>query len=144
MLTDHYEMKTLPLAGAELVRICFWGNGKDSEARIEVKGAREATIPLSGAAMDLTFAGPITMSTRGHGDTEVVIEIAPTPEQPMMLDEIAVLFPGNDDEWAECLRHYTEAGTPSWCVQRLRLSARPNVKVPKAVVDDATDVRLQP
>jgi hypothetical protein len=72
---DHYEMKTLPLAGAELVRLCFWGNGKDSEARIEVRGAREAIIPLSGAVMDLTFAGPITMSTRGHGDTEVVIEI---------------------------------------------------------------------
>ena len=127
MRIDHYEMKTLPLAGAELVRLCFWGNGKDSEARIEVRGAREAIIPLSGAAMDLTFAGPITMSTRGHGDTEVVIEIAPTPEYPMMLDEIAVQFPGNDDEWAECLSRYTEAGTPSWCVQRLRLSARPNV-----------------
>ena len=73
MRTDHCEMKTLPIAGSELVRICFWGNGKDSEARIEVRGAREATIPLSGAAMDLTL---------------------------------------------------------SWCVQRLRLSARPNVKVP--------------
>jgi hypothetical protein len=64
MRIGHYDLKTLPLAGEELVRICFWGNGKDSEARIEVKGAREATIPLSGAAMDLTFAGPITMSTR--------------------------------------------------------------------------------
>jgi hypothetical protein len=50
-------LKTLPLAGAEFVRICFGGNGKDSEASIEVRGAREATIPLSGAAMDLTFAG---------------------------------------------------------------------------------------
>ena len=76
MQIDRYEMKTLPLAGAELVRICFWGNGKDSEARVEVRGAREATIPLSDAAMELTFAGPITMSTRGHGDTE--IEAAPT------------------------------------------------------------------
>lgn len=61
--------------------------------------AREAIVPLSGAAMDLTFAGPITMSTRGYGDTEVVIEIVPTPEHPMMLDEIAVQFPGGDDEW---------------------------------------------
>jgi hypothetical protein len=126
----HHEMKTLPLAGAELVRICFCGNGKDSEARIEVRGAREATISLSGAEMDLTFAGPITMSTRGHGDSEVVIEITPTLEHPMMLDEIAVWFPGNDDEWAECLRHYAEVGELSWCVPGLRLSARPNVKVP--------------
>lgn len=131
MRIDHHEMKTLPIVGAELVRICFWGNGKDSEARIEVKGAREVTIPLSGAAMELNFAGPITMSTRGHGDTEVVIEIVPTLEHPMILDELEVQFPGNDDEWAEDLRHYTEAGTPSWCVERLRLTARPNAKVPK-------------
>jgi hypothetical protein len=39
MRIDHYEMKTLPLAGAELVRLCFWGTGKDSEARIEVRRA---------------------------------------------------------------------------------------------------------
>jgi hypothetical protein len=137
MRIDRCEMQTLPLAGAELVRICFCGNGKDSEAIIEVRGAREATIPLSGAAMDLTFAGPIKMSTRSYGDSAVVIEIAPTPEQPMMLDEIAVLFFGSDDEWAECLRHYTEAGNLFWCVERLQLSARPIVKVQKTVVDDA-------
>jgi hypothetical protein len=83
--------------------------------------------------MDLTFAGPTKMSTRSYGDSAVVIEIAPTPEHPMMLDEIAVLFFGSDDEWAECLRHYTEAGNLFWCVQQLRLSARPKVKVPKAV-----------
>jgi hypothetical protein len=130
MRMDHYEMKTLPLAGAELVRLRFCGNGKDSEARIEVRGARGAVIPLSGAAMDLAFAGPITVRTRGNGDTEVVIEIAPTPEHPMILEEIAVQFSGDDDEWADCLRCYTEAGTPTWCVQRLRLSARPNVAAP--------------
>ena len=79
------------------------------------------------------------MSTRGHGDTEVVIEIAPTLEHPMVLDEIAVGFPGDDNEWAEYLRHFAEGGTLSWCVQGLRLSARPSVKVPKAVVGDATD-----
>jgi hypothetical protein len=88
--------------------------------------------------MYLTFAGPITMSTCGHGDAEVVIEIAPTLEQPMILDEIAVGFFGNDDEWAEFLSYYSETGTLSWCVEGLRLSARPNVKVPKTVVDDAT------
>jgi hypothetical protein len=39
---------------------------------------------------------------------------------------IAVQFSGNDDEWAECLRYYTEVGTLGWCVQRLRVSARPS------------------
>ena len=75
--------------------------------------------------MALTFAGPITVSTRGHGDSDVVIEIAPTPEHPMMLDEIVVQFSGTDDEWAECPRYYTEADTLCWCVERLRLGARP-------------------
>jgi hypothetical protein len=118
-------MKTLPIAGAQLLKLRFWGNGKDSEATIEVKGARASLIPLSGAPMDLTFAGPITISTSSHDDAEVVIEIAPTSECPMILDDIAIQFPGNDDEWAECLRYYNEAGTLTECVNRLRLSARP-------------------
>jgi len=81
--------------------------------------------------MDLTFAGPVTMSTRSYDDTIVEIEIAPTPEHPMMLDEMAVQFYGNDDQWAECLHDFTEIGELSWCVPHLRLSARPTVKAPK-------------
>jgi hypothetical protein len=119
------EMKTLPLAGAELVRICFCGTGKDSEATIEVKGAPEATLPLSGASMDLAFAGPNTISTRAYDDAAVVFEVAPTPEHPMTLDELTVEFYGNDEEWAECLRYLAEEGELSCCTEHLRLRVRP-------------------
>lgn len=124
MPIDRYEMKTLPIAGAELVKICFCGNGKDSEASIEVKGARKSVVALSSAAMDLTFAGPITMRTYSHDDSAVVMEIAPTAEHPMVLDEVAVGFYGDDETWAKILRYYTEVGSLEWCVQQLRLSVR--------------------
>ena len=39
--------KSLPLAGAQLIKLRFCGNGKDSEVTIETAGNRTAIISLS-------------------------------------------------------------------------------------------------
>ena len=75
------KLKSLPLAGAQLIKLRFCGNGKDSEVTIETAGNRTAVIPLSDARVELTLSGPIPISSEGWGDTAVVWEIATTPNR---------------------------------------------------------------
>jgi hypothetical protein len=122
----HEYERSLPIVGGRLVKLCFRGNGKDSEATIEVEGKRKIVVPLSDAAMDISFSDATMVRTRGWGDTEVVIEIDPVADQPVIIGEASVHFPGSDDEWNECVRDYADTGrwTLSWCVSlRLRLIA---------------------
>jgi hypothetical protein len=120
----EYKIRALPIAGARLVRFRFCGNGKDAEATIEVEGARKVTVPLADARMDLSFSGPVTMRTRGYGDTAAVIEVLSTSDHPVIVDDAAILFPGNDGEWDEFLQSYAKGEMMLWCVElRLRLVA---------------------
>lgn len=94
------------------------------EATIEIEGKRKIVVPLSNAAMDISFSGATMVRTRGWGDTEVVIEIVPVAGQPVTIGEASVHFPGSDEEWSKCVRDYADTGrwTLSWCVSlRLRL-----------------------
>lgn len=122
----HEYERSLPIVGERFVKLCFCGNGKDSEATIEVEGGRKIVVPLSNAAMDINFSDATTVRTRGWGDTEVVIEIAPVADQPVTIGEASVHFPGSDEEWNKFVRDYAGTGrsTMSWCVSlRLRLIA---------------------
>lgn len=122
----HENERSLPIVGERFVKLWFCGNGKDSEATIEIEGARKIVIPLSDAAMDISFSDATMVRTRGWGDTEVVIEIVPVTDQPVTIGEASVHFPGSDDEWNECVRDYADTGrwTLSWCVSlRFRLIA---------------------
>jgi hypothetical protein len=47
MPESQHRKKTLPFQGATLVKLSFCGNGKDSEATIEVEGLPKTVIPLS-------------------------------------------------------------------------------------------------
>ena len=120
-----YEHK-LPIVGARFVKLHFCGNGKDSEATIEVEGQREIVIPLDDAAMDINFTNAVTIRTRGHGDPEVVIEIVPAAGQPVMVGEASVYFLGSEEEWNQYC-HEDDRGDAtelSCCVSlRLRLVA---------------------
>jgi hypothetical protein len=122
----HEYERALPIVGERLVKLRFCGNGKDSEATIEIEGGRKIEVPLDDAAMDISFSGATIVRTRGWGDTEVVIEIVPVADQPVTIEEASVHFPGSDDEWNECIRDYADMGrwTLHWCVSlRLRLIA---------------------
>ena len=116
------KLKSLPLAGAQLIKLRFCGNGKDSEVTIETAGNRTAVIPLDDARIDWTLSGPISIASEGWGDTAVVWEIAPTPDQPITIEDAAIDdFPGSSNEWGEALRSYERTGTFSWAVA-LRLT----------------------
>jgi len=122
----HEYERSLPIVGERFVKLRFCGNGKDSEATIEVEGGREIEVPLDDAAMDISFSGATMVRTRGWGDPEVVIEIVPVADQPVTIGEASVHFPGSDEEWNECVRDYADTGRweISWCVSlRLRLIA---------------------
>jgi hypothetical protein len=131
MYTCKEHVRALPFAGARLVRFSFCGNGKDSEVTIEAEGARKVVLPLSYAEMDIDTSGPMTIRTRGRGDTQVEIEIVPLPQQPVIVDEAIVVFTGDDDDcdaWDEAFRQLAHTGWPSWCVTlRLRLATTPPV-----------------
>jgi hypothetical protein len=121
---SQQNIQALPIAGAHLVRFHFCGNGKDSEATIEVRGAPKIIVPLEFAQMDLSFSGPVTVRTRGHGDTETTIDVVSTPDHPVIVADAAILFPGDEREWDEFRQRYAETGKISWCVTlRLRLAA---------------------
>ena len=123
MLTEQFE--SLPLVGARLVKLRFCGNGKDSEVTLEAEGNRKTIIPLSGARVDLSLSGAITIATRAWGDTAIVWEIAPTPEQVVTIEEAAIGFSGRRDEWEDSLRSYERTGTLNSAVAlRLKLVAR--------------------
>jgi hypothetical protein len=47
-------------------------------------------IPLNDARLDLTLSGPISIACEGWGDTAVVWQIAPTPDQSITLEDAAV------------------------------------------------------
>jgi hypothetical protein len=117
--------KSLPLAGAQLIKVRFCGNGKDSEVTIQTTGNRTAVIPLTDARIDLTLSGPISIASKGWGDTAVVWEIAPTPDQSITIQDAAVdAFPDSSDEWEEALRCYEQTGTFDWAVAlRLKLTS---------------------
>jgi|SRR5882724_6879223 len=117
------KFKTLPFTGAKLVKLRFCGNGNDSEVTLEAAGGRRTVIPLNDARMDLSLTGPISIQTKGWGDTAVVWEIAPTQEQPVIIEQAAICFPGNEDEdWIESWRSYERTGTLDWAVAlRLKL-----------------------
>ncbi len=118
------QFESLPFVGARLVRLRFCGNGKDSEVTLEAAGSRKAIIPLSDARVDLSLSGPISITTRGWGDTETVWEIVPTPEQFVRIEEAAIGFQGIENEWAEALHSYKQTGTLNWAVTlRLKLVA---------------------
>ena len=63
------EFKSLPLIGAQLVRLRFCGNGKDAKVTIETAGNRTAVIPLSDARMRLMLSGSIPITCEGLGLT---------------------------------------------------------------------------
>jgi hypothetical protein len=110
------KLKSLPLAGAQL-KLRFSANGKDSEVTIETAGNQTAVIPLSDARIDLTLSGPISISSEGWGDTPVVWEIAPTPDQSITIEAAAVDdFPGSSTDWKEALRYLERTGTFDWAV----------------------------
>ena len=117
----------LPIVGERFVKLHFCGNGKDSEATIEVEGQREIVIPLDDAAMDINSSSAVTIRTRGHGDPEVVIEIVPVAGQPVTIGEASVYFPGSEEEWNQYCHEDTDRGGStelSCCVSlRLRLVA---------------------
>jgi hypothetical protein len=117
------NLKSLPLAGAELIKLRFCGNGKDSEVTIETAGNRTAVIPLNDARIDLTLSGAISVALKGWGDTAVVWDIAPTPDQCITLEEAAVVdFPGSNEEWNEVMLSCEHQGTLGWAVAlRLKL-----------------------
>lgn len=93
-----YEYK-LPIIGERFVKLCFCGNGKDSEATIEVEGPREIVVPLDDAAMGISCSNAVMIRTRGHGDPEVVIEIVPVADQTVTIGEASVQFLGSEEEW---------------------------------------------
>ena len=116
------KFKSLPLAGAQLIKLRFCGNGKDSEVTIETAGNRTAVIPLSDARIDLTLSGPISIASKGWGDTAVVWEIAPAPDQSITIKDAVINdFPDSSNEWDEALRTYEQTGTFNWAVA-LRLT----------------------
>jgi hypothetical protein len=117
-----YEYK-LPIAGERFVKLDFCGNGKDSEVTIEVEGQREIVIPLDDATMDINVSSAVTIRTRGHGDPEVVIEIVPAADQPVMVGEASVHFLGSEDEWNQYCQEDTDRGgsTELSCCVSLRL-----------------------
>jgi hypothetical protein len=119
------NLKSLPLARTQLVKLRFCGNGKDSEVIIETAGNREATLPLDDARIDLTLSGPISVAIKGWGDTAVVWEIAPTPDQCITLEEANIVdFSGSSEEWEEALLSCEQTGTFSWGVAlRLKLTS---------------------
>ena len=51
------KLKSLPLAGAQLIKLRFCGNGKDSEVTIETAGNRTPPSMISQAAAT-NGAGP--------------------------------------------------------------------------------------
>jgi hypothetical protein len=116
----------LPIVGKRFIKLLFCGNGKDSEATIEAEGAQKFVIPLSDAEMDFSFSNAVLVRTRGHGDSEVVIEVVPVPDQPVTIGEASVSFLGTEDDWNKYCREYTDrrGSTFSCCVSlRLRLVA---------------------
>ncbi len=119
------KLKSLPLAGAQLIKLRFYGNGKDSEVSIETAGKRTAVIPLSDARIDLTLLGPISIASEGWGDTGVAWMIAPTPGQLLRIEDATVDdFPGTSNEWKEALRLFERTGTFKWAVAlRLKLTS---------------------
>ena len=122
----HEYERALPIVGERFVKLRFCGNGKDSEATIEIEGGRKIEVPLDDAAMDISFSDATMVRTRGWGDPEVVIEIVPVADQPVIIGEASIHFPGSEDEWNECVRDYADTGRwdLSWCVSlRLRLVA---------------------
>ena len=130
------QERALPIVGANLVKLSFCGNGKDSQATIDAEGMRRLIIPLSDASMDICITTGATVRTRGRGDTEVVLEVVPTT--PLRIAEAVVLFPGGDDEWDECLRELGGTGPCElfWCVE-LRLRLVPISDQQKAEQSDA-------
>ena len=111
------NLKPLPLAGAQLIKLRFCGNGKDSEVTIETAGNRTAVIPLSDARIDMTLSGPISISCKGWGDTAVAWEIVSTRGQSITIKDAAIDgFPGSSTEWKEALSYLEEAGTFDWAV----------------------------
>ena len=121
-----YEHK-LPIVGEKFVKLYFCGNGKDSEATIEIEGPREIVVPLDDAAMDISSSNAVMVRTRGYGDTEVEIEIVPVPDQSMTIGEASVCFLGSEEEWNQyCHEDTIREGSIelSCCVSlRLRLVA---------------------
>lgn len=119
------KYRSFPLAGAQLIKLRFCGNGKDSEVTIETAGNRTVVIPLTDARLDLTLLGPISITSKGWGDTAIVWEIAATPDQSITIEDAAVdAFPGAGDEWEEALRSCERTGTFRWAVAlRLTLSS---------------------
>ena len=124
MCNEKYE--PLPLVGAQLVKLRFCGNGKDSEVTIETAGNRTALIPLNDAKVDLSLSGLISITTEGWGDTAILWEIVPAKGQCISIVEAAIACPGCEDEWQEILRSYERTGTLHWAVAlRLKLSSSP-------------------
>src|SRR5690242_3680863 len=120
------RIESLPLAGAQLIKLRFYGNGKDSEATIETTARnRTAVIPLSDARIRLTLLGPISLTSEGWGDTGVAWVIAPTQDQSLTIEDAAVDdFPGSSDEWKEALRLFERTGRFTWAVAlRLKLTS---------------------
>jgi hypothetical protein len=116
------KLTPLPLAGAQLIKLRFCGNGKDAEVTIETAGNRKAVIPLDYARLDLRLSGRISIACKGWGDTAVAWEVAPAPDQSITIVEAAVDdFPGTSNEWEEALRSYECKGTFLWAVA-LRLN----------------------
>ena len=126
-MSESTTYEPLPLVGAQLVKLRFCGNGKDSGVTIETSGNRTAVIHLSDARMDLSLAGPVSITTKGRGDTAIVLEIAPTREQCVRIEEAAIAFPGGEDDLREILQSYERTGTLGWAgALRLKLVATEN------------------
>jgi len=124
MQERYSSMRALPLAGAEFVRLWHYGNGKDSEAKIEVKDRPPVTIPMSEGRIELTFGGPVTLTNRALDDVDRVMEIVPIPEESMVVEELAVMFHGSDAEWEALLRDRDKRVDLGVCVGRLRFITR--------------------
>ena len=119
------KITLLPLAGAQLTKLRFCGNGKDSEVTIETVGNRKAVIPLSFARLHLSLSGPISMACESLDDLDIAWKIAPTPDQFILIEDAAIVdFPGTSVDLAEALQDYECMGTFSWAVKlRLKLTS---------------------
>lgn len=121
MSVDSYI--TLPVAGKRLVRFRFDGNPKDSLAAIEVEGAPELRVPLYRACIDMELTGPVMLKPRAEDDRDLQIEIAPLPQQEVLVEKAEIEIDRTDLDALEALRSELESFATAKGVAALELDA---------------------
>jgi hypothetical protein len=115
----------LPFAGERLVSLTLAGNPKDF-----LEGPRSLGVPVSYGDLDLEIPAPVKLRSRGGGDSHFTIELVPQPPHSVLIEEAAVDFDGNEEEWREELMACSGKGSweaeLTWVIYiRLRLATAP-------------------